>query len=120
MADRSTRGQRVERELFESLSHFLLHGLSTPLPCYVSITAVEASSDFRYARVFFRLVGKDKVTREGEEVLAGLRGAFQKHIAQNLKMKFCPVLKFEFGRVAQQDEIDVLLENLRKPKRFGD
>lgn len=120
MADRSTRGQRVERELFESLSHFLLHGLSTPLPCYVSITAVEASSDFRYARVFFRLVGKDKVTREGEETLASLRGAFQKHIAQNLKMKFCPVLKFEFGRVAQQDEIDVLLENLRKPKRFGD
>jgi len=120
MPDRSTRVQRVERELLESLTHFLLHELTTPLPCYVSITAVEVSPDLRYARTFFRLVGKDKLTRECEETLAGLRGAFQKHIASNVKMKFCPVLKFEFGKVAQQDEIDVLLENLRKPKRFGD
>jgi ribosome-binding factor A len=110
----------VERELLETLSHFLLHELTTPLPCYVSITAVEVSPDLRHARVFFRLVGKEKFTRECEETLAGLRGTFQKYIAANLKMKFCPVLKFEFGKVAQQDEIDVLLENLRKPKRFGD
>lgn len=110
----------MERELFESLSQFLLQELTTPLPCYTSITAVEVSPDLKHARVFFRLVGKDKVTREGEEVLAGLRGAFQKHVAKNLDMKFCPVLRFEFGRVAQQDEIDVMLENLRKPKSFDD
>ena len=120
MADRSTRVQRVERELLEPLSHFLLHDLSTPLPCYVSITAVEVSPDLRYARVFFRLVGKDSLTRQAEEVLAGLRGAFQKHVAKSIDSKFCPVLKFEFGKVAQQDEIDVLLENLRKPKKFGE
>jgi ribosome-binding factor A len=117
---RSTRVQKVERELFQSLSNFLLHELSTPIPCYASITAIEVTSDLRHARVFFRLVGKEKITREAEEVLAGLRGAFQKHVAQSLKMKFCPVLKFEFGKVAQQDEIDVMLENLRKPKRFDD
>jgi ribosome-binding factor A len=118
--DRSTRVERVERELLQTLSNFLLHELTTPLPCYVSITAVEVTPDLRHARVFFRLVGKEKFTREAEEVLAGLRGAFQKHVASAVKMKFCPVLKFEFGKVAQHDEIDVLLENLRKPKRFGD
>jgi ribosome-binding factor A len=110
----------VERELLETLSHFLLHELTTPLPCYVSITAVEVSPDLRHARVFFRLVGKENVTRKAEEVLAGLRGMFQKHVANAVKMKFCPVLKFEFGKVAQQDEIDVLLDGLRKTKRFGD
>jgi ribosome-binding factor A len=118
--DRSTRVERVERELLQTLSNFLLHELNTPLPCYVSITAVEVSPDLRHARVFFRLVGKDKITRECEETLAGLRGLFQKHIAAAVKMKFCPILKFEFGKVAQQDDIDVMLENLRKPKRFGE
>ena len=39
----STREKRVERELFESLSRFLLHDLATPLPCYVSITAVSVT-----------------------------------------------------------------------------
>ena len=90
------------------------------MPCYASITAVEVTPDLRHARVWFRLVGKENVTRAGEEALAGLRGAFQKHIAKNLNMKFVPVLKFEFGRVGQQDEIDVMLENLRKPKSFED
>ena len=69
-ADRSTRVQRVERELLEVLSHFLLHGLGEPLPCYSSITAVEVSPDLRYARVFFRLVGKENMTRKAEETLA--------------------------------------------------
>ncbi len=119
-SDRSTRVQRVERELLEVLSHFLLHGLGEPLPCYSSITAVEVSPDLRYARVFFRLVGKENLTRRAEETLAGLRSLFQKQVAQNVKMKFCPVLKFEFGRVAELDEIDKLLENLRKPKSFGE
>ena len=90
------------------------------MPGYVSITAVEVTPDLRHARVFFRLVGSANVTRQAEEVLAGLRGAFQKKVAADVKMKFCPVLKFEFGKVAKQDEIDVLLENLRKPKRFGE
>ncbi len=118
--DKSTRVQRVERELLESLAQFLLHELTTPLPCYASITAVEVSPDLRYARVFFRLVGKEGATRRAEEELAGLRGVFQKHVAKNVKMKFCPVLKFEFGKVTERDEIDVLLENMRKPKQFGD
>jgi ribosome-binding factor A len=116
---RSTRVQRVERELFELLTHFLLHDWGTPLPCYVSITAVEVTPDLRHARVFFRLVGNESVTRSAEELLAGGRSAFQKCVASRLKLKFCPVLKFEFGKVAQRDEIDELLENLRKPKNFG-
>ena len=113
------RVQRVERELLELLTNFLLHDWGTPLPCYASITAVETSPDLRHARVFFRLVGKESLTRSAEEILAGGRGAFQKRVASGLKMKFCPVLKFEFGRVAQMDDIDTLLENLRKPKNFG-
>ena len=119
-SDRSTRVQRVERELLEVLSHFLLHGWGEALPCYVSVTAVEVTPDLRHARVFFRLVGSENVTRKAEEILAAGRGAFQKCVAASVKMKFCPVLKFEFGKVAQRDEIDVLLENLRKPKNFGE
>ena len=120
MTSRPTRVQRVERELLELLTNYLLHSWGTPLPCYASITAVECSPDNRYARVFFRLVGSESVTRKAEEILAAGRGAFQKQVATGLKLKFCPVLKFEFGRVAKMDDIDALLENLRKPKNFAE
>lgn len=118
---RSKRVQRVERELFETLSHFLLHGLAEPLPCYASLTAVEVNPNLRHAKVYFRLIGDEKQVRVGEEMLSKERAHFQRHVASSLQSKFCPVLRFEFGVAEKRDEIDELFENLRKPKhQFGD
>ena len=116
---RSKRVQRVERDLFETLSHYLLHGLNEPLPCHASVTAVEINPNLRHAKVFFRLIGDAKEVEAGKEVLLAERHAFQKEVARNTSSKFCPVLRFEFGTAEQRDEIDMLFENLRKPK-FGD
>lgn len=118
--ERSKRLSRVERELLETLSNALLHELNTPLPGYASITAVEASPDLRNARVYFRIVGAEKVAEETEKILLGQRKLFQQHVAKNLKMRYSPVLTFEFGRVEARDEIDTLLENLRRPKSFDE
>lgn len=118
--DRSNRVQRVERELLELLTRFLLQEFDVQLPCYASISATEVSPDLRHARVFFRLIGPPKDTKAASEVLASARKDFQNAVARGLKMKFCPVLRLEFGHVERQDEIDVLFENLRKPKIFGD
>lgn len=116
MSSRPTRVQRVERELFQLLSEFMAYEMAEPLACFATISAVEVSSDLRHARVFFRLVGSDEATSAGEKTLSGLRPLFQKQVARGLKLKFCPVLRFEFGKKAEADEIDVLFENLHKPK----
>lgn len=118
MDDRSKRVQRVERELLEALSHALLHELNVPLPSYASISAVVVSPDLRNAKVYFRLVGEDKDAAATEKVLTAERKLFQKHVKEHLRMRYTPVLKFEFGRAGKADEIDALLENLRKPKRM--
>lgn len=120
MSVQSTRVRRVERELFELLSQYLLNDFATPLPGYASITAVEVSPDLRNARVFFRVVGPPEITKQTESVLGAERTRFQKAVSSGIKLKFCPVLRFEFGHVKEQDEIDVLLDGLNKPKRFGD
>jgi ribosome-binding factor A len=111
----------VEAELFETLSTFLRQGWGRTLPCYASISSIQVSADLRSARVFFRLVGGDTEARKAEELLLEERNLFQKAVAREIKMKFCPVLRFEFGVAAQLDEVDALLENLLKPKRqFGE
>jgi len=115
---RSKRVQRVERELLETLSQFALQGLSEPLPCFASVSAVEVSPDLRNAKVFFRLVGGEQEVAVTKEILQRERAEFQKHVAQELSLKFCPVLRFEFGVAPQLDEVDQLFEKLRKP-RFG-
>ncbi len=111
----SPRVKRIESEILQILSRHLLHGMKQPLPCYASITAVEVKPDLRSARVFFRLVGSVNPVNEAKEILASERSLFQKELARELKTKFCPVLKFEFGVAPQLDEIDKLLENLRRP-----
>lgn len=118
--NRSKRVQRVERELFEVLSSFLIHGLAEPLPGYASVSAVEVTPDLRNARVFFRLVGGEDEVNATREVLQRQRGLFQKHVASTIAMKFCPVLRFEFGVAPHLDEVDILLENLRKPRHSFD
>ncbi len=105
------------------LSHHLHQNLGAPLPCYAAITAIEAQGDLRTARVYFRLVGELPAVETAKKVLTNERGNFQKQIAKELKTKFCPVLKFEYGVAPvdpEADHIDRLLENLRRPKRFED
>lgn len=115
---RSTRVQRVESEMLEILTHYLLHEMA-PLPGYASITAIEAQGDLRNAKVYFRLVGNPETVSEMEKILLTERPGFQKKIARELNIKFCPVLRFEFGVAPNGgDEIDRLLENLRRPHRF--
>lgn len=114
----STRVARVQRELYETCSQFLQHRLGEPLPCYAAVSAVDVSPDLRNARVFFRLVGGDPEVAEAKVVLGRERAQFQKHVARSLKMKFCPVLRFEYGVAPHHDPIDELFENLHKPKFY--
>jgi len=121
MSDRSNRVQRVERELLETLAQFLQHGLNEPLPCFAAVTAVEVSPNLRHARVFFRLVGEKKHIDATEAILEKDRHLFQKEIVREVKMKFVPVLRFVYGHADKHDEVDQLLENLKRPKHsFGE
>lgn len=116
----SKRVARVQSEMLQVLAEYLQHGLKQPLPCYASITAVEVQPDLRNAKVYFRLVGSTGPVNEAQDILLSERSQFQKQIAENLDMKFCPVLRFEFGVAPHMDEIDKMLANLRKPKSFED
>lgn len=116
----SKRVARVQSEILQILAGYLQHGLKRPLPCYASITAVEVAGDMRTAKVFFRLVGSTGPVNEAQNILLGERGQFQKEVAETLDMKFCPVLRFEFGIAPHMDDIDRMLADLRKPKGFED
>lgn len=123
MMSRSTRVHRVESEMLQILSLHLQQSMAAPLPCYASITAIEAQGDLRTARVYFRLVGEKPAVEGAKKILNHERGGFQRRIAKDLKTKFCPVLKFEYGVAPanpEEDHIERLLENLRQTKRFED
>jgi len=108
------RVSRVDRELLQLSSDFVQNKMGETLPAFVSVTAVETSPDLRHAKVFFRIVGESEDQEQSEIILDEHRSLLQKEVAKNLKMKFCPVLKFVYGRVDNVSEIDVMLANLKK------
>lgn len=112
----SHRTARVERELFQLASEFLQLQLAEPLPAFASVTAAEVSPDLKHARIYFRIVGEQEDQAASEEILLEHRKYLQSEVSKKLKMKFCPVLRFIFGRVDQLDPIDEMLSKLKAPK----
>jgi ribosome-binding factor A len=117
MSERPLRTQRVERELREIASLFLQHEVDEPLPAFATITDVTITKDLRYATIFFRLSGEPSATATAKEMLTAQRNRMQKVVAKELPLKFCPVLRFEFGTTTKVDEIDELLWKLKAPRR---
>ena len=115
---KTTRVRRFEREVHHVLAQFLTTGIERELPAYAALSAVEISTDLRSARVFFRLVGEDWAIAQTKEILDRERAAFQRRVAREIKAKFCPVLRFAYGVAPHHDEVDLLLENLHRPRHL--
>jgi ribosome-binding factor A len=92
MADRMRRvNEAVRQVLSEQVGR-----LKDPRIGFVTVTAVETSSDLRRARVFVSVLGSE---RKREQTLAGLEAAhsvLQAALAKELRMKRTPQLAFEY------------------------
>ncbi len=110
------RAQRVGEEIRDLLSESLLRDMRDPrLPGILTITEVRMTPDLRYATVFFTQMPEDE--ESVEKTLAALQGAagyLQSVIAQNIRMRFHPEVRFRHDRSRQEFErIENLLRKVR-------
>jgi ribosome-binding factor A len=103
--------RRVNEALREVLSSRIAEGLKDPRIGFVTVTAVETSPDLRHARVYVSVLGEQAVR---DETLAGLQSAhaiLQGAIANELRMKRTPELKFVYDSTVERGmRINELLE----------
>ncbi|MGI8844735.1 MAG: 30S ribosome-binding factor RbfA [Thermoleophilaceae bacterium] len=86
----------------EVLSSRLAGGLKDPRIGFVTVTAVETSTDLRQARVYVSVLGSEE---ERDQTLEGLRsssGFLQAAIASELRMKRTPTLDFAYDPSVDQ------------------
>jgi ribosome-binding factor A len=96
------RMRRVNEALREVLSARIAGGLKDPRIGFVTVTAVDTSSDLRHARVYVSVLGDED---ERAETLAGLessRGFLQAGIARELRIKHTPTLQFEHDEALER------------------
>ena len=88
------RAERVAMLIKEELASILSRGLKDPRIGFVTITDVKMGDDLRYARVFYSVLGDEKVREETAKGLEAAHGFLQRDIANTLKLRFTPRLSF--------------------------
>lgn len=96
------RKVRVEKEVQELISGFIIRQLRHDLPGVVTVTRVTMPADFRTANIYVTYFagesqlggGADGETLDAAEVLQSWAADIQDEIAHTMKMRYCPRLTF--------------------------
>ena len=88
--------RRVNEPLREVRSARLAAGLKDPRVGFVTVTAVDTSSDLRHGRVYVSVLGTEEERADTLERLNSSAGYLQKVIATEVRMKRTPTLEFVY------------------------
>lgn len=114
----SWRTQRIERDIKNILSQFLITKLRNHFKNIVTINHVRVTRDLKQARVYVSTFGSDKDVTENLEKIEEYKGRFQRELSLKLKSKFCPkLIFFEDQSIAESYRIQSVLSELRGHKR---
>ena len=92
----SDRMRRVDEAVRQVLSDAVAQDLKDPRIGFVTVTSVKTSSDLRHARVYVSVFGDDAERADSLAGLESARGALQRRLARELRMKHTPTLEFDY------------------------
>jgi ribosome-binding factor A len=87
--------RRVNESVRQVLSEAVVE-LKDPRIGFVTITAVDTSTDLREARVYVSILGSERDRARTLEGLAAAHGLLQTRLAREVRMKRTPRLTFEY------------------------
>lgn len=89
--------ERVNSLIRQAISELLQRQVKDPrLGNFISVTAVDTSSDMKHAKVFVSCVRGEEDRRETLGVLASAAGFFRRELAGRLRLRRVPELTFQW------------------------
>lgn len=109
----SRRTAKVAEAIRQVVSTAILFGLRDPRVQNVTVLRVETPVDLRTSKIFVSVFGEEKVQRLTMKGLDAARGFLQSKIAEELDLRFTPVLTFVLDQgVKKSIETSKLLRKL--------
>ncbi|MDD5288030.1 MAG: 30S ribosome-binding factor RbfA [Dehalococcoidales bacterium] len=97
------RKERLNSLLRQEISDLVQRQVKDPrLGSFVSITAVQISSDMRYAKVFVSRLGTDIEKKETLTALASASGYIRHELGERLKTRRIPELNFKLDETIEK------------------
>lgn len=108
---KADRLRRVDEAVREVLSEAVTKEIKDPRVGFVTVTAVQTSSDLRHARVFISVLGDEGVRERSLHGLRSAHGFLQRRVADELRIKHTPTLDFVYDDTIDRGmRIEALLE----------
>ena len=98
----SRRTARVASVIRESVSISILQELRDPRIRNVTVLGVEVSPDLRYANIRISVMGDEKEAALTLHGLESARGYLQSKVADRVKTRYTPELRFELDKGVQK------------------
>jgi ribosome-binding factor A len=90
------RKERLAHFIRDVVSDAIGNRLSDPrISHFTSVTRVELSADLTAANVYVSVMGTEQESRRTMQGLESARGMIQTRLARQLKLRQCPILRFE-------------------------
>jgi len=100
------RLQRVAQQMKQIVSNVITRELKDPRCGFITIVSVKVTPDLKTARVNYSVFGSDAQKRSVRRALESARGYVQTRVAQQIALKYTPVITFHFDESVER-EIDL-------------
>lgn len=121
MKEKSRRMIRVGEEIRHALSEIIRREFSDHVLTLASITDVEVTNDFSYAKVYVSSLGDDEQRHAAAEKLNELQGKIRHLLSQRVKLRHTPKLTFlSDDTAATADHIGRILQEVMPDERSDD
>ncbi len=112
------RIERLNSLIRQEISELLQRQVKDPrLGNFIAVTGVYTSADLRYAKVFVSHIGSEEEKQGTLSALASASGFFRKELARRLKLRYIPVLSFQWDdSIERGDHLLQLIEGLAQRK----
>jgi ribosome-binding factor A len=112
------RPERVGEQIRQEISVILARDVHDPAVGFVTLTRVKVSPDLQQVRVFYTLMGDDKVKRETQRGLERAAPFVRRQVASRVLLRRVPEIRFEFdASVEHQDRIEQLLQHIAEERK---
>ncbi len=113
------RMRKVDEGLRQVLSE-AIPTLKDPRVGFVTVTAVETTSDLEHAKVWVSVLGGERARRDSLRALEGAVGVLQGRIARELRLRRTPRLEFVYDRSVEHGVAMTRLIDELAPTDEGD
>ena len=90
------RSYRVGELILKNISEIISRGLKDPRIGFVTITAVDVTSDLRYARIYYTVIGSEKEKTDSGIGIEKATPYIRRQLASKMTIRHTPELTFVY------------------------